>query len=101
MGVIREDPRESKLHIRDINWEQVHTEVSDLNGEFGMVGIFSPSQATWLRDGKCRAFLPEGMQTGTDEAAAFMEQRYEITTRSVSRKPDKAKIYIRRISEGA
>jgi hypothetical protein len=93
-------PPDVPEHNRDIDWETVVDGIVALEGDpesegWANLGTFSPGIADYIRKGKNRAFLDLGITPGSPEAEGHMSRRWEITTRTTSRKPHRIDLYIR------
>lgn len=87
-----EDPPPSKQ--RDFPWPEIVATINKAKGKFHLIGEFSPGVATHIRQGRYKAFIPDG----TDDPQAYMGREYEVTTRNVPGDGGKRVVlYIRRL----
>ena len=75
------DPPTESRGARSQRWRDIVATLKEKQGEWGIVGNYSPGVATHIRRGKYRAFLPEGERLQEDAAVAYIKLHWEITTR--------------------
>ena len=96
-SVIQEDPPATQKIGTD--YEVLVAEIRELGGEWCRLGTdWSPAMAAYIRNGRQRAFLPEGMETDSDEARAYMKSHWSVRTRTTSKSPHRLAIYVKALS---
>lgn len=90
-----EEPPPSRQHHSDIPWTEIVATINEAAGRFHLIGEFSPGVATHIRQGRYKAFIPDG----TDDPQAYMAREYEVTTRNVPGEGrQRIMLYIRKLA---
>lgn len=60
-------------------WASTVEELRAKPGEFGLIGTYSPSVATGIKEGRYPAFCPDP-QASEEERKAYVKANFEVTT---------------------
>jgi hypothetical protein len=95
MEPVLKEPTRKRTGPPSVKWRSIVDFLKAHPDEWGMVGVYSVGVAPEIRNGKYRAFLPEGFDGDDEEAKAYMTRHYEITTTTLNVQPKRSEVYIR------
>lgn len=79
------------------DWVAVVAECKKNRGQYGLVGEYSVSVASQIRQGVIAAFLPKGADSmSEDEKRRWMKDHWQVEYRRIDGKPaTRANVYVR------
>lgn len=87
------DPPPEVKGQRSERWREIVRTLKEKQGQWALVGNFSPGVATHIRRGHYKAFL-EGWEGDANQLAGYMQRHWEITTRKTD-EGNRNDVYIR------
>jgi hypothetical protein len=91
MGIVKQDPPESRQYRKGVDWEEVVKTLKATPNQFFLIGEFSPGIAGHIRGGKYKPFLP----AGETDPKGYMKRHYEVTARTHKTGASRIDLYLK------